>query len=116
MQPTGRRQPAHGGESMSTTLRVFANGADALLVGTVDETIADCRGFAIRRVLTRAGKAKASWLPNRSGFKGQAHTDGEQRPSTQWPFQGFSWTDHEIGEGDTARYRVVPVVRLSNGK
>lgn len=62
------------------------------------------------------GRKRLQWLPNRVGFVGQAHTPGQARPSTQWPIQGFSWTDHEVSAGDRARYRVVPVVRDESGK
>jgi PLD-like domain len=97
------------------TLRVFQNGDDALLVWSVPQPIPGCAGFAIRRELTRGGKTHATWLLNHTGFKGQPHAEGETRPSTVWPFQAFTWTDHDVGQGDTARYRVVPVVRGADG-
>jgi phosphatidylserine/phosphatidylglycerophosphate/cardiolipin synthase-like enzyme len=100
---------------MAVTLRVFDDGDDALLVWSVPQPIPGCLGFAIRRELTRDGKTQASWLPNHTGFKGQPHAEGETRPSTQWPFQAFTWTDHDVGQGDVARYRVVPVVQSANG-
>jgi hypothetical protein len=33
------------------------------------------------------------------------------KPSTEWPFQRFSWTDHDAETGDTVSYRVIPIVR-----
>jgi phosphatidylserine/phosphatidylglycerophosphate/cardiolipin synthase-like enzyme len=96
---------------------VHANGDDALLVWSVDDVIPECRGFAIRRELTHAGQKKATWLNNFMGFRGDPPpADGKPRPSTEWPFQGFFWTDHEVGQGDHARYRVIPVVRGPDGK
>ncbi len=100
---------------MTTKLAVFQNGDDALLVWSVDETIADCLGFAVRRELARDGRTRASWLDNFVGFEDQANEPGERRPSTEWPFQGFSWTDHELSTGDSARYRVVPIVKAGDG-
>jgi hypothetical protein len=100
---------------VTVQLKVFQNTDDALLVWNVEETIAGCVGFAIRRELTSAGKTKASWLDNFVGFAGEKHAEGERRPSTEWPFQGFTWTDHDFNSGDSARYRVVPVVTEKGG-
>ncbi|MBA3881816.1 MAG: hypothetical protein H0X73_03655 [Chthoniobacterales bacterium] len=33
------------------------------------------------------------------------------KPSTEWPFQSFTWTDHTADSGDTVSYRVIPVFR-----
>src|SRR5262249_18378544 len=38
------------------------------------------------------------------------------KPSTEWPFQRFSWTDHEANTGDTVSYRIIPIVRNAAGK
>src|SRR4029079_7368435 len=37
------------------------------------------------------------------------------KPSTEWPFQRFSWTDHDAQTGDIVSYRVVPMIRNANG-
>jgi hypothetical protein len=37
------------------------------------------------------------------------------RPCTEWPFQRFSWTDHDADTGDTVSYRVIPVIRNDDG-
>lgn len=100
---------------MAVELKVLQNSDDALIVWSVSEEIPDCIGFAIRRELTRGGKTQARWLDNFVGFEGEKHQEGERRPSTEWPFQGFSWTDHELESGDSARYRVVPVLRGADG-
>ena len=100
---------------MAVEIKVLQNSDDAVIVWSVDEAIPECVGFAIRRKLTRAGKSHESWLDNFVGFAGEEHEDGERRPSTEWPFQGFSWTDHELDAGDTAAYRVVPVLRDGSG-
>lgn len=100
---------------MTVRLGVYQNSDDALLVWSVDEKIDNCIGFAVRRELTSGGRTKSSWLDNYVGFSGEKAVVGEHRPSTEWPFQGFTWTDHGINEGDTARYRVTPVVRNGDG-
>jgi hypothetical protein len=38
------------------------------------------------------------------------------KPSTAWPFQRFSWTDHDANIGDTVSYRAIPVIRNATGK
>src|SRR5262249_12075517 len=35
---------------------------------------------------------------------------GISKPSTEWPFQRFSWTDHDVNTGDTVSYRIVPMI------
>lgn len=102
-------------------LKVFQNGDDALLVwnfeGTPgDDSLQECRGFAVERKLTRKKHTERTWLYNFVGFAGEDHEQGERKPSTEWPFQGFRWTDHEVGMGDSAQYRVVPVVRAKSGE
>ena len=51
------------------------------------------------------------------GFENQPATPGPggavARPSTEWPFQRFSWTYHDADTGDTVSYRVIPVIRDS---
>jgi hypothetical protein len=37
-------------------------------------------------------------------------------PSKDWPFQRFSWTDHDANTGDTVSYRVIPVIRNTAGE
>lgn len=101
---------------MAVELKVLQNSDDALLVWNVPEKIPDCVGFAVRRELTRDGKTGSGWIDNFVGFAGEEHEPRERRPSTEWPFQGFSWTDHELEAGDSARYRVVPVLRASDGQ
>ncbi len=101
---------------MAVELTVLQNSDDTLLTWNVAEAIPDCIGFAVRRKLTHEGKTHTGWIDNFVGFADEEHEDGERRPSTEWPFQGFSWTDHEPGTGDVAHYQVVPVVRGSDGK
>jgi phosphatidylserine/phosphatidylglycerophosphate/cardiolipin synthase-like enzyme len=111
---------------MSTTLKVYVNDDDALLYWRPSAPIAGCRGFAIQRHRQRAGSAvEESYLPNRMGFatepainlvgKETDQADPPSKPSSEWPFQRFSWTDHDANDGDTVSYRVIPVIRDSAG-
>ncbi len=108
---------------MPTLLRVFANEDDALLFWTITAPTAECRGFGIERKITRRGKnaEERGFLPNRTGFAGEKlppdpEGRGITKPSTDWPFQRFSWTDHDADTGDTVSYRIVPIVRNAAGK
>jgi phosphatidylserine/phosphatidylglycerophosphate/cardiolipin synthase-like enzyme len=108
---------------MSTKLKVYTNEDDALLFWSIPGPIKGCRGFAIRRRKTDPeGKKTEVFLPNRMGFEGEPEPakpeEGQQavmKPSTEWPFQRFSWTDHDADTGDTVSYRVIPVVRNDAG-
>jgi phosphatidylserine/phosphatidylglycerophosphate/cardiolipin synthase-like enzyme len=111
---------------MSTTLKVYVNDDDALLFWRPSQPIAGCRGFAIQRRRQRAGSAvDESYLPNRMGFatepainlvgKETDEADPPSKPSSEWPFQRFSWTDHDADAGDTVSYRVIPVIRDDAG-
>jgi phosphatidylserine/phosphatidylglycerophosphate/cardiolipin synthase-like enzyme len=109
---------------MTTKLKVYANEDDALLYWSIPAPIAECRGFAIaRRKKDPKGKKTEDFLVNRMGFEnekvaGKPETGQEAvtRPSTEWPFQRFSWTDHDANTGDTVSYRVIPVVRNAAGE
>ena len=105
---------------MTTAVKVYVNEDDALLFWRVSELIPGCRGFAISRRRSTPSGSTEDFLPNRMGFENQpAPTPGPggaiTRPSTEWPFQRFSWTDHDADTGDTVSYRVIPVIRDSGG-
>src|SRR5436305_434895 len=103
---------------MPTLLRVRANEDDALLFWNMTAPIPECRGFAIERRITRAGRPRETrdFLLNRTGFAGEKPPvdrlgRGVNKPSNEWPFQRFSWTDHDAATGDTVSYRVLPMIR-----
>jgi phosphatidylserine/phosphatidylglycerophosphate/cardiolipin synthase-like enzyme len=104
---------------MRVKLNVHSNEDDALLFWSIPAPITGCRGFAIQRRKSVKGKKPVEeFLMNRTGFENQkvpaasdGGTDDRIRPSTEWPFQRFSWTDHDADTGDTVSYRVIPVVR-----
>lgn len=105
---------------MTVTLRVYANDDDVLLFWRVPEPIPGCRGFAIdRRNTNPSGLVSDGFLSNRVGFASagppEPDATSHTQPSTVWPFQRFSWTDHTPGAADTVSYQVLPVVRDSSG-
>jgi phosphatidylserine/phosphatidylglycerophosphate/cardiolipin synthase-like enzyme len=105
---------------MTTTLQVYANEDEVLLFWSVPAPIPGCRGFAInRRTTDPSGAVTDAVLPNRVGFADTAAPApgavSQTQPSTLWPFQRFSWTDHAAPAGDTLSYQVVPIVRDDAG-
>ncbi|GAB3790403.1 hypothetical protein GCM10028818_60480 [Spirosoma horti] len=108
---------------MPVNLKVYANEDDTLLFWSIPQPIAQCRGFAIERTtVDPQNKKTTDFLPNRMGFEnqpvaGQAVSSQPVplRPSTEWPFQRFSWTDHDANIGDTVSYRIIPIIRTNAG-
>jgi hypothetical protein len=88
---------------MSTLLKVYVNEDDALLFWSIPKPIPGCRGFAIERKRRRADQPdERKFLDNRVGFENEkAPAEAKEgqpavlKPSTEWPFQRFSWTDHD---------------------
>jgi phosphatidylserine/phosphatidylglycerophosphate/cardiolipin synthase-like enzyme len=110
---------------MPTKLKVYTNEDDALLFWSILQPIPECRGFAIKRRIKRSKKKGTGedFLPNRTGFanekvdaKLKAGQEEVSKPSTEWPFQRFSWTDHDANSGDTVSYQVIPVIRDQGGR
>ncbi len=109
---------------MPTKLKVYTNEDDALLFWSISKPIVRCRGFAVaRRKKDPKGKKTEDFLSNRMGFENEKveakPEEGEKavaKPSTEWPFQRFSWTDHDANTGDTVSYRVIPVIRNTADK
>jgi phosphatidylserine/phosphatidylglycerophosphate/cardiolipin synthase-like enzyme len=93
------------------TLRVYRNGDDVFLAWRTAELIPKCRGFALFR--RRNGREET--MPSYAGFENESWKPGDSRPTTTWPIQKFSWTDYTIKRGDSVQYRVVPMVRQSDG-
>jgi len=102
---------------MPTPIRIAAhfNCDDVFIYWRIDEPITDCWGFALEREMRDDAGTSRSWVENRTGFATQPGEAGERRPSTQWPFQRFSWTDHKVNSGDRVRYRVHAVITDHDG-
>ncbi len=110
---------------MPSKLAVYANEDDTLLFWSIPAPIKECRGFAIERRITRYGghEEVADFLQNRTGFenddisaKPEEELKSMTKPSSEWPFQRFSWTDHDANTGDVVSYRVIPMIRNKDQK
>jgi phosphatidylserine/phosphatidylglycerophosphate/cardiolipin synthase-like enzyme len=88
-------------------LKALQNGDDVFLLWRPDAVIPGCRGFAIER--KKKGGA-ATTLPTWMGFEKTKWKRGASKPSTVWPVQKYTWVDFSTRDGDTVRYRVVPMV------
>jgi phosphatidylserine/phosphatidylglycerophosphate/cardiolipin synthase-like enzyme len=94
---------------MKTTLVVYVNSDDALLLWSADELDERLEGFSVQRKLQHGTAAEeTTWIDNYAPPGVKAYQNGDHVPSDQRPFRMFSWTDHGVGAGDKVRYRVVP--------
>jgi PLD-like domain len=94
---------------VQTTLVVYANSDDALLLWTADRVDEGCLGFAIERRLRRDQHDETTWLDNYAPPPLTTAGLGKHQSSLKWPFRRFTWTDHSVGSGDRVSYRVIPV-------
>jgi phosphatidylserine/phosphatidylglycerophosphate/cardiolipin synthase-like enzyme len=101
---------------MPVTVSAIANCDDAVVFWSVEKAITDCWGFAVEREKKDdTGNVARIALHNRTGFEKDHPKSGDHRPSTEWPFQRFSWADHTVNSGDRVRYRVVPMIHHDEG-
>lgn len=101
---------------MAVTVSAIANCDDALVFWTIEKAITNCWGFAVERERKDDdGNVTRVVLDNRMGFAKDHPKSGDHRPSTEWPFQRFSWADHSVDSGDKVRYRVVPMIHDGTG-
>jgi len=91
---------------MPIQLKAYQNGDDVFLLWKPDATIDECRGFAIER--KKKGGATET-LPTWMGFEGTHWKRGTSKLSNVWPVQRYTWVDYSTRDGDTVKYRVVPM-------
>ncbi len=94
---------------------VYANIDQAIIVWQYENLIDNCIGFSIFRKNKGQSDAVAEPLKNKVGFEGEPHQPGEQRPSTEWPIQRFTWVDFMVNRRDVVCYKIVPILFI-NGK
>ncbi|MBR0873554.1 hypothetical protein JQ633_24575 [Bradyrhizobium tropiciagri] len=95
---------------MISRIQAFPTTDGIFVVWDVPAMIPDCLGFALyRQPKGKSAKVVDTWV----GFEDQAegHTDGEHRPSTEWPVQKTSWTDFLAPVDAPVRYGVVAVLK-----
>lgn len=103
---------------MAVTVRiaVYTNGDDAFVAWAPSAFIPGCRGFLLERARrTPAGEVVAP-VENRLGFKKDKPKSGDHRPSDEWPFQRFNWSDHGVDAGHELRYRVTAMIDSGSGR
>lgn len=103
----------------TTTIRVavYTNSDDAFVAWAPSAFIPGCRGFLLERARRAAdGTVIVEEVANRVGFAGDEPKSGEERPSSEWPFQRFNWTDHASDVGHEVRFRVTAMVDGGGGR
>jgi PLD-like domain len=103
---------------MALTIRiaVYTNGDDAFVAWAPRDFIPGCRGFLLERGRRSAAGEVTEPVENRLGFKKDKPKSGDHRPSSEWPFQRFNWSDHAADGGDVVRYRVTAMVDDGSGR
>src|SRR5262249_50296577 len=97
-------------------IEVYTNSDDALVAWAPSGPIAGCRGFKLERTRKQGSKEITEVVENRVGFKKDKPKSGEHRPSDEWPFQRFNWTDHVVDVGTHVRYRVTAMLDTGSGR
>jgi phosphatidylserine/phosphatidylglycerophosphate/cardiolipin synthase-like enzyme len=103
---------------MTITMKVavYTNSDDAFVAWAPSDFIEGCRGFLLERARKTSSGEKAEVVENRVGFSKDNPKSGEHRPSNEWPFQRFNWTDHAVDVGNQVRFRVTAMVDDGNGR
>ena len=89
---------------------VYSNNDQAILAWQYEKPINNCIGFSIFRKHSNESDSLAEPLFNKVGFENQTHQPGEERPSTEWPIQRFTWADFSVNRGDVVMYKNVPML------
>jgi phosphatidylserine/phosphatidylglycerophosphate/cardiolipin synthase-like enzyme len=96
--------------TIKSQIKAFANCDHVIIAWRYDDLIPNCIGFALYKKVNNETAASAEPLPNHIGFAGQDPKPGEQRPSTEWPIQRFTWTDYDVNPNDSISYMVIPIL------
>jgi len=103
---------------MAITIKaaLYTNSDDAFVAWAPSEFIPGCRGFLLERGRKNGASIKTEPVENRVGFSTDKPKSGDHRPSDEWPFQRFNWTDHAADVGNQVRYRVTAMVDAGSGR
>src|SRR5689334_23060561 len=96
--------------SATIKVSVCTNSDDAFVAWSPSVFIPDCRGFQLERGQENGAQATTVIVENRLGFQKDKPKSGDHRPSSDWPFQRFNWTDHAVDVGNRVRYRVTAML------
>lgn len=102
--------------ALSIKVAVYTNSDDAFVAWAPSDFIPECRGFKLERARKAGSKQKVEIVENRVGFAADHPHSGDHRPSTEWPFQRFNWTDHAVDVGNEVRYRVTALTDSGSGR
>ncbi len=102
--------------AISIKIAVYTNSDDAFVAWSPSDFINECRGFLLERARYVGSKEKIEIVENRVGFEKDKPKSGDRRPSDEWPFQRFNWTDHAVDVGNKVRYRVTAMVAEGDGR
>ncbi len=95
---------------MTIELHCYANCDDVFLAWRnteADGKINDCLGFAVE---IRDASGKIEVLNNLKGFQSDDPTVGQTAPTTQWPLQTYTWTDHSVLVDSSVSFRVTAMM------
>lgn len=96
-------------------IKAVASSDDVEIAWRYENKIKDCWGFAILKQRKGESESISDWVKSSVGFSGEVHKDFEYHDTTMWPIQKYNWTDYLVNNGDTVRYKVIPMV-YRNGK
>jgi phosphatidylserine/phosphatidylglycerophosphate/cardiolipin synthase-like enzyme len=99
----------------SIKMSVYTNSDDAFVAWAPSEFIPGARGFLLERERKTDQGQKVEIVENRVGFARDNPKSGDHRPSNEWPFQRFNWTDHAVDVGSNVRYRVTAMTDDGGG-
>ena len=102
--------------ALTVRITVYTNGDDAFVAWAPSAFIPGCRGFLLERGRKTPAGVVTEPVENRLGFKKDAPKSGDHRPSDEWPFQRFNWTDHVVDVGNEVRYRITAMVDAGGGR
>lgn len=102
--------------AVSINIAVYANSDDAFVAWAPSAFIPGCRGFLLTRGRKVGATERVEIVNNFTGFKQDRPRSGERRPSDEWPFQRFNWTDHAADVGHEVRYRVTAMIDEGTGR
>jgi hypothetical protein len=92
---------------MTITLKCHANCDDVFLAWRTDADIPDCLGFAIE---IKDSTGKIETLHNLKGFASDHPQAGQTQPSTAWPFQTYTWTDHSVLVDSEVSFKITAMI------
>ena len=86
--------------AVTISVAVYTNSDDAFIAWAPSDFVPGCRGFLLERARKVGATEKVEPVENRVGFAKDHPKSGDHRPSRDWPFRRFNWTDHVADVGN----------------